>query len=461
MSPEPPEDGAPQREGWAPPSGWSPEQPPAWPAGSTQPPAAGPPPDSPPQQGPPPGYQPQGLPPGYPPQHGYSPPQGSPPQHGYSPPQGYPPPQGDYRPPQGDYPPPGSPPPTGPGPGHPGGPPPGWGQQPQPWTPPPQAPKPGIVPLRPIGIGELLDGALGLIRSNPRTVLGLAATISAVSALVQTVGIWVSLRVLDAPTTLVTSDVADGPGDVAADVTALATAGVAQLVPGLMAGFLQVLASGLFIVLVAAAVLGRRLNATETWENLRPRLLPLIGLTLLLGLGAAVAVLGLVGVIVLLVVTLGQWGIVPALLIGVGGLALVVFVYVRLSVASPALVIEGLGPTAALGRSWRLVRGSWWRVLGILVLAAIITNLLTTIISVPVTTVASFVTGVSDSLLPTVLAAGLATLIAGILTLPFSAAVTGLLYTDLRMRREALDIQLASAGITPTADPLAPYRLVR
>jgi hypothetical protein len=323
--------------------------------------------------------------------------------------------------------------------------------------PPPQAPKPGIVPLRPLGIGELLDGALGLIRSNPRTVLGLAAAISAISALVQTVGIWGALRALDAPTTLVT----ESSVDVGADVATLVAASVAQLVPALVAAFLQVLASGLFIVLVAAAVLGRQLDASQTWQLLRPRLPALIGLTLLLGVGFLVAFALLVGAAVALVLTIGDWGVLPAVVIGVAGAILLVHAYVRLAVSSPALVIEGLGPMAALRRSWRLVRGSWWRVLGILLLSAIITNLLTTVVSVPITLAASLVTGLSDSLLPTVLAAGLATLVAGIVTLPFSAAVTGLMYTDLRMRREALDIQLVSAGVVQTDDPLAPYRAVR
>ena len=47
-------------------------------------------------------------------------------------------------------------------------------------------------------------------------------------------------------------------------------------------------------------------------------------------------------------------------------------------------------------------------------------------VTVPISLVASLVSGFSESLLPTVLASGLATLVAGIITLPFSAAVTGL-----------------------------------
>jgi len=131
---------------------------------------------------------------------------------------------------------------------------------------------------------------------------------------------------------------------------------------------------------------------------------------------------------------------------------------VKLAVASPALVMEGTGVLTSLSRSWVLVRRSWWRVLGILILAAVITSLLTTVVTVPVTLIATLVSGFSESLLPTVFASGVATLVAGIITLPFSAAVTGLLYIDLRMRREALDIELVSAGVHPSEDPLAAYR---
>ena len=241
----------------------------------------------------------------------------------------------------------------------------------------------------------------------------------------------------------------------------LASGGIAQLVPALVAGFLQVLASGLFIILVGAAVLGRRLDASQTWASLRPRLLPLVGVTLLIGLGGLVAVAVMVGAIVALAFAIGEWAILPGVLIGIGGTIALVYAYVKLSVASPALVMEGVGVVTSMKRSWVLVRRSWWRVLGILILSAIITSLLTTVVTVPITLIATLASGFSESLVPTVLASGVATLVAGIITLPFSAAVTGLLYIDLRMRREALDIELVSAGVQPSADPLAPYRTHR
>lgn len=429
---------APPPDGPERPTGWSAQQPPAWGAPS---PGGYPPPGGPPPQG---GYPPPG---GYPPAQGGYPPAGQPGQGGYPPaPSAWPQP-GAY-PPAGGY--PGYPPPQ-PGWGSPGYGPPGGA-----WAPPPQAPKPGIVPLRPLGIGELLDGALGLIRSNPRTVLGLAAAISAISAILQTIGLWASLALLGG-----TSDLFDPYATDPAEVSALqiAASSLAQLLPALAAAFLQVIASGLFIVLVAAAVVGRRLDASQTWSLLKPRLWPLIGLTLFLALLVLLVIAVGVGVIAVLAVTLGVWAILPGIVLGVGLLVLSVLAYVRWAVAAPVLVIEGLGPLAALNRSWRLVKGSSWRTLGILLLATIIAQLLVTIITVPISVAASVIGVVAGgSSVPIILATGLATLIAGILTLPFTAAVTGLLYTDLRMRREALDIRLSAWGVAPGADPLDPYR---
>lgn len=365
--------------------------------------------------------------------------------------------------------PPAGPPP--PGWGQPAGPPPpgwgqpGWGQpagaQPPGWGPAwqaAQAPKPGIVPLRPIGVGELLDGALQLIRSNPRTVLGLAAVISAVSAVIQTIGLASAFAVIDLDATSTPVD-----PDPTAELLELGTLTAAQLLPAIVAAFLQSLASGLFIVLVGAAVLGRRLDAGQTWTLLRPRLLALLGLTLLLGVGFTAFAGIVVGVIVLLALALGGWAAIPGLLLALAAIVASVYVYVRLAVAPPALVMEGRSPFEALGRSWSLIRGSWWRVAGILLLASVITQVLAGIVTVPITVISSVGAALlgadaADATTPMVIATGIATLVSGIIIMPFSAAVTGLLYTDLRIRREALDIELVSAGVDPSADPLAPYK---
>src|SRR4029077_6950075 len=104
---------------------------------------------------PPPGYG--GPPPRYRPPPGYPPPGRSPPP-GYPPP-GHPPP----RHPHPGYPPPGYPPPGCPPPGYP------------PWYGPPpgvQALKPGVIPLRPLSLSDIFNGAVSYIRPNPKATRG-------------------------------------------------------------------------------------------------------------------------------------------------------------------------------------------------------------------------------------------------------------------------------------------------
>ena len=43
-----------------------------------------------------------------------------------------------------------------------------------------------MIPLRPLGVGEILDGAFASIRRNPRTILGISAVIITISAIVST-----------------------------------------------------------------------------------------------------------------------------------------------------------------------------------------------------------------------------------------------------------------------------------
>src|SRR5271168_3685013 len=44
----------------------------------------------------------------------------------------------------------------------------------------PSAPKPGLVPLRPLTLGEILDGAFTAIRWNPKTILASSAVVATV-----------------------------------------------------------------------------------------------------------------------------------------------------------------------------------------------------------------------------------------------------------------------------------------
>ena len=47
----------------------------------------------------------------------------------------------------------------------------------------PQAPRPGCVPLRPLGLGDILDGSFKVIRRNPKATLGLSAAVAVLQVL--------------------------------------------------------------------------------------------------------------------------------------------------------------------------------------------------------------------------------------------------------------------------------------
>src|SRR4051794_11898041 len=330
---------------------------------------------------------------------------------------------GDWAAPGSATPPPGwstdQPPPTYPPPAQPPGwapPPPGWGPPPGGgWTAygPPAAPQVGIVPLRPLSVGEILDGAFTAIRRYPRTVLGLSAATAAVQ---QLLGLLV-----EASTGGFASPTATG-------LNALGT--VSGVAGAVLNAVLATLLVGMLTLVIGDAVIGRKAPLRTLWERLRPLMWRLL---LAAFLAAVLPWLGLIALIV-------------------GG----VLLWVALSFTTPALVLERLTVRQALRRSWRLTMASFWRVFGIRLLAWLIALVLGAILAIPGALIAFGVSanslGNGDVGLAAEMAIRVASFLANTITLPFTAGVTALLYIDCRMRTEALDVTLARAAAeTPPA----------
>jgi len=151
------------------------------------------------------------------------------------------------------------------------------------------------------------------------------------------------------------------------------------------------------------------------------------------------------------------WGIVIlAALVFLGAIAIVTFpvvfwVLIRWSVALPALFAEGIGPVKALGRSWNLVRDNWWRTVGILIIVTIMASLIQTALAFLFGGVAAVVPGLSDDL-----RAGVVTTVTAIVDALVGAitpiAIT-MLYLDLRVRKEGLDLDQLARQAAPGAAP--------
>jgi hypothetical protein len=127
-----------------------------------------------------------------------------------------------------------------------------------------------------------------------------------------------------------------------------------------------------------------------------------------------------------------------------------IWLYISLALAPAAVVLERQTVRGALRRSRALVRASWWRVFGILLLAAILASVVGGIISLPFGLAGGGLTNLGDNnselTLGQLVLSGLGGLLSGTIVRPFSAGVAALLYIDRRMRAEALDLALARAA---------------
>ncbi|MEV0323486.1 glycerophosphoryl diester phosphodiesterase membrane domain-containing protein [Streptomyces sp. NPDC050658] len=375
----------------------------------------------------------------------------SPPAPGQTPPPPPPPPGGGW----------GGGRPGGPGgPGAPGGPGgyPGWGA----WQGPPPAAKPGVIPLRPLGVGEILDGAVSTMRTYWRTVLGISLAVAVFTEIV--VILLQGLVLNDSASTDALNDPSATVGELSRALgDTLLSSGVVLLITLLG----TIVATALLTMVTSRAVLGKSVTTAEAWRDAKPQLPRLIGLTLLLPLiGSAVVAIGIAPGVLIAVAGASDAGVSLAVLGGFGALIVAIWLLVRLSLASPALMLEKQGVKKSMARSIKLVRGSWWRVFGIQLLAAIIANVVASIIVIPFTLIAGAVsgdgvTGFLDSGTGELgwtflIVSGIGSVIGSMLTFPITAGVTVLLYIDQRIRREALDLELARAAGLQAGGPDAP-----
>lgn len=325
--------------------------------------------------------------------------------------------------------------------------PPAGGPTPEVWGPRSTELKPGVVPLRPLGLGELLDGAVGIIRRYPQAALGLSAIVAVLSTLLSVLVLLTAFRPL---IKLDQAELAAGSSDAFAGAAAGAAIGGALSVSvSLLAG---VVLAGALATVVGKAVLGEPITFSQAWNQIRPMLWRLIGIALLVltivygtfVLGAAVAA-GLVA-------AAGPAGPFLGIVVLLAAAAFSIYLYIRLALAPCVLVLEKTGIRTALTRSGALVKGDWWRTFGILVLTLVIGIFVSQIVQLPFAVAGSGSAGNlfnSDANLlglRSLVLSSIGGAIAAAVVSPFTAGVRALLYVDRRMRAEGLDVALAASA---------------
>lgn len=291
----------------------------------------------------------------------------------------------------------------------------------------PQAPKPGVIPLRPLGLGEILDGAITAMRAYPKQMLGISVLISAVSNLLilgLTYLLLTQTSLFDPQFTVLMDDI-----DRETEVLRVS---LLISIPGLIIDILiAMVLNGILTIVMGKAVLGQPISVGEAWRHVKPRFGALLGLSVLY-----------------------------TLIVVAGGVALLipgVWLYVLFSLASTALILEGAPVGRAMTRSRTLIQNAWWRTFGILLLTALLAGVLSFIVNLPFSLFNGdlvSVTGVNPDFTTVILLGAVAAILTQAITLPLTSGVTTLIYVDRRMRREGMDIELArQAGVATPPPP--------
>jgi hypothetical protein len=329
-----------------------------------------------------------------------------------------------------------------------------------------QAPLP---PLRPLNLGDLLDAVFRLYRDNFLTFIGIAALLQVPLIIFQ---LLLGLLLNEA----VTSDILrlvrelptfDPTRDSLSDLPIGGLAsyfGVSLFLAMIQGAIILQLVNGALASAVSRRYFGRETSILEAYNFGVNRAVNLILAGILLAVVSTLA-FGLVFggafalVFVLAAIVPTQGGALAAvlltmLLVGVLLLALLLMslLLVRFVFTVQAVVLEDMGPIAALGRSWTLMRGSFWRVLGIIVLIYILIQIITLL---PSALLGGVIGAVFSELDQFMLQQSLSQLVGysiQIFVLPLQLIGYTLLYYDVRVRKEGFDIELRAATDRPAEE---------
>lgn len=248
--------------------------------------------------------------------------------------------------------------------------------------------------LRPLGTGEVLDVAFSLYRRH-FAALATIAIISQAAGLVLTVYV-------------------EAAGGALENLLLWWISAVVSTV-------CAAIGMGASTKIVADSYLGKPATAGDALSWVLPHTGQIIVMTIL---GSLAVGLGLVLFLV------------PGMIIACG-----------IAVSASALVVEGLGATDAMNRSWNLTKGHRWKVLGVVVVS-VLTVYLVTIASAFIGGVLALVAGPSPVI--GLLIVGVVTAALSVVTYPFIYCAVTVLYYDLRVRKEGFDLEVLESQLAPS-----------
>lgn len=285
--------------------------------------------------------------------------------------------------------------------------------------------------LRPRTIGQLLDDSFRLFRNHFRFIAAATLCVYLPYLVLQ------SLLAFDLESALNGLESVKSEADLALVWSDIA--------PRLLGVLLMAMASALLVVpLLYGSLLrllaelkfqGVTLSFKDAFVHAWRRLLAVIGTGILkwlllivlyivcsAGLVLVIAVLGLAHASAVVTAIL-------AVLLGIAALCVVIWISVKFAFAMSVALEEKKAGWSAIVRSWQLVKGNFWRVIGFFIVVRVIVFAVEIGLNMIFHLIPSFaVQTVLDN-------------VVSLLTTPFVLMTTGLLYLDLRVRTDAPDFK--------------------
>jgi hypothetical protein len=294
-------------------------------------------------------------------------------------------------------------------------------------------PPPGSTPgpmrdmrarLRPMGIGDILDETFRLYREN---FMLFVATCAVLEVPVQIINFLILLSAPFGP------PLTPGQSLTPGQISELVARSGANSIGGLIGAFAAAIITAALAVAISNRYLNRNVTVGDAYRATLNRLGPL--LLAIVWAGVRLILLGIACIVLI-------------------GIPFLIYFAVAWSLLSQVVMLENVGGGSASGRSRELIRGYWWKTLGLLIVVWLLVAILTFI---PTVVIGAIIGSSAGPLSARLLITGIVGLIMGVLTRPIPIAAMTLLFYDLKIRKEAFDLEamVQQAGAPP---PTAPYQ---
>lgn len=283
--------------------------------------------------------------------------------------------------------------------------------------------------LRPLGVGETLDAAFRILRQNFGAFFKISVAFLTPLAVVTVLYMNSQIQFIGDNGLLYV----DNPSQYER----------VGLLLGLAARLLQLLAFGVLVHLATRIYMNTSHTAASIASSSTKRMVPFVGLSILLGLYAIAVLVGLT-------LAASPFGLFGVFVMGAGLITWATFY----SLSAPAFWYESVGAGRAIGRSFELVKGRFWSVLGSIAIAFVIVLVFS--VGLGALLFAAFTQDVEP--LPFILLTIGSEYVGTMIGIMVLAPIVTVVYFDGRVRNEGFDLKI-KLDDSPEIDPTPPQSL--